>query len=93
VDCQLSSGAHSSHCSNRRRVAQVGGEAAFTSIETALADDAFAFVPTNIAMLQDQVQASNVPVTPATLFEKFGRKLEHLVSCLPNLRNGVSFTT
>jgi hypothetical protein len=93
VDCQPSSGTRSSHCSNRRRVAQVGGAAAFTSIETALADEAFAFVSTNIAMLQDQVQASNVPVTPATSFEKFGHELEHLISCLPNLRNVVSFTT
>jgi hypothetical protein len=86
---------------------ELAGEASFTTTETALVDEAFEFVFTNIAMLQDQVQASNVPVirqqqymilprflpTAATSFEKFGRELENLVSCLPSLRNVVSFTT
>jgi hypothetical protein len=86
---------------------EVAGEAAFTTTETALVDEAFEFVFTNIAMLQDQVQASSIPrtrqqqylilprflPTAATSFEKFGRELENLVSCLPSLRNVVSFTT
>lgn len=77
---------------------------AFTTSGTAAVDEAYEFVFTNIAMLQEQFELTprchqlylvlpNFLSAAATSFEKFATEVSKLVACLPSLNGKVAVTT